>query len=65
VGRKRAQEIERQKVEVAIEKRCSLTRVQAYAPEGKIDQRGDKPGKSAGDPTIRINFDMARPVGVF
>ena len=31
----------------------------------KIDQRGDKPGKSARDPTIRINFDMARTVGVF
>ena len=31
----------------------------------KIDQGGDKPGKATNDPTIRINLDTSRPVGIF
>ena len=31
----------------------------------KIDQRGDKPGKVTNDPTIRMNLDTARSVGIF
>ena len=31
----------------------------------KVDHGRDNPGKSTRYPTIRMNFDMARPVGVF
>ena len=31
----------------------------------KIDQGRDKPGKPTCDPAIRMDFDTARPVGVF